>query len=770
MVLSEFYWLTVLLVFYCLVRLCCLKNKQVLITSLILGSVVGILTSWHHYSNDTKLLGDAEQFVVDVRSTDIKYDGNQIQFYGTVQETAQQKQLSEKVVVFYYAETLEEKEWWQSQNSIEKILVKGVLTPPESNRNQYQFDYQTYLFNRRIHWVLSADALTLMGNPKQNQWWNRFSMSHVKRQLVQHIDEQVTPKIGNYMKTLLLGDMESFESDLLEDFKDLGLLHLLSISGLHIQFLFAGLSYLLLRSGVTKETSYIVLVPVLFLYGSLIGWGTSAFRAIVVSFIALSAGRFQWKITSLDAWAITLLAALCIDPYQVSSVGFQLSYLLSLLLSLFSKTFLAPGQSVLTNNLKTSVVMTIASIPVLVFHFFEFPWMGTLANLIFIPFFSWVLIPLMVYLVLSFLIGETVLFASLMAVFEKVLSLPEWIAKSLSKIPFNLIVTGRIPLFLMLVFCGILFLWFIALDTKRGMRTATIGLLLTLIGVTQYQTYSPFTEVIAIDVGQGDAILIKKPFGQGNYLIDTGGSVSFKREEWTEKKQSSTVASRSLIPLLKAKGVRHLDRVFATHGDADHIQALEELATEIDIDEVVYSAGTEQKELFYRTAQTLKKKGVVFTGVVANQEAPLKVTPDLYVVWPFEAGVGENKDSLVLYGKIGAYTWLFTGDMGIEEEQELLHRYPGLTADILKVGHHGSNTSTSAVFVQQLNPEAALISTKRNNQFGHPHTEVLDILKQEEVKIYRTDLQGAIQYTHSPLMLFDPRGRFETVLKDATNF
>ncbi|MFL2099396.1 DNA internalization-related competence protein ComEC/Rec2 [Desemzia sp. FAM 24101] len=770
MVVSEFYWLTVLLVLYGLVRLYSLKNRKVLVCSLAIGGMIGLATCWHHYSNHTELLNEAGQFVVDVQPTDIKYDGNQMQFYGTVQETDQQKQVSEEVVVFYYAETLEEKEWWQSQESFEKIKIEGILTEPESNRNQYQFDYQEYLFNRRIHWVLSADTLSLVTSPKTNSYWQQFSLLHLKQRLVRHIEEQVTPKVGNYMKTLLLGDVGSFETELLQDFKDLGLLHLLSISGLHIQFLFAGLSYLLLRFGVTKETSYFIIVPILFLYGSLIGWGTSAFRAVVVSFMTLSAHRFQWKLSSFDAWSITLLLALLIDPYQISSVGFQLSYLLSLLLILFSKTFLAPQHSYLKNNLLISFVMTVASIPVLMFHFFEFPWIGTIANLIFIPFFSWVLIPLLIYLVFSFLIGDTVLFSGLLAVFEKVLSFPEWIAKSFSKIPFNLIVTGRIPLILMIVFCVVLTIWFIALETKKGIGKASVVALVALIVVAQYQAYSPITEVIVIDVGQGDAILIKEPFGKGNYLIDTGGTVSFEREEWTEKQQPSTVANRNLIPLLKAKGIRHLDRVFATHGDADHIQALAELADELPIEEVIYSAGTEQKELFSDTAQVLKKNGVALTGVLADRETPFKVTSSLYVVWPFETGTGENEDSLVLYGKIGAYNWLFTGDMGIEEEKELLDQFPGLKADILKVGHHGSNTSTSELFVQRLEPQVALISAKLNNQFGHPHTEVLDVLEQENLKIYRTDKQGAIHYVYFPYLWFDPLGRFNTILQSATNF
>ena len=108
--------------------------------------------------------------------------------------------------------------------------------------------------------------------------------------------------------------------------------------------------------------------------------------------------------------------------------------------------------------------------------------------------------------------------------------------------------------------------------------------------------------------------------------------------------------------------------------------------------------------------------------------------------------------------------------MGVEEEKELLTQFPGLKVDILKVGHHGSKTSTSEFFVQQLKPQVALISSKKKNQFGHPHAEVIELLEQEKVKIYRTDLQGAIHYTYSPFRFLDPYGRFTTILNDVTNF
>ena len=742
-----------------------LKKKIIFFTSLIIGGCVIFLAGIHQYMNQTILFESSGEFLIELQMDDVKYDGNQMQFYGVVQETAEQKELSEPIVVFYYMDSLAEKDWWQTQHHEQTLVVEGRLSPPENNRNQYLFDYKQFLFNKRIHWILSADQIKMMPKNDGNTFWDNYSLSAVKQRLIEHIDRTMTPKTADYMKTLLLGDVGAFETELLEQFKDLGLLHLLSISGLHIQFLFSIFSYILLRAGMTKESSYFILVPVLFFYGSLIGWGTSSFRAVVASFIALSAARFAIRISTLDIWSMTLIAALLTEPYQISSVGFQLSYGLSLLLVLFSKTFLVSRHNYLTQNLLISFVMTVASTPILMFHFFEFPWIGTIANLLFIPFFSWILIPLIIYLVLSFLLSGTIFFELLLKILETILSFPEWIASGLSKVPFNLIVTGRIPLFLMSVFCTALILWFVTLETKKHRKKAAIGTLIVFLTAVQYQTYSPFGEVVMIDVGQGDALLIKEPFGQGNYLIDTGGMISFGIEEaWMQKESPSTVANRHVLPLLKAKGVRKLTTVFATHGDADHIQALKEIAEELPIEEVVFPTGTENKDLFRETAQVLQNQSVMLTSVVGDKQIPVKVNSFFYVLWPFEAGEGENEDSLVLYGQIGAYKWLFTGDLGVEEEQKLLLEYPNLKVDVLKVGHHGSHTSTSESFIQQIDPEIALISVKKANQFGHPHNEVIDLLEREHVQIFRTDLNGAVHYKYFP---FRPSKRaidFQTIL------
>lgn len=139
--------------------------------------------------------------------------------------------------------------------------------------------------------------------------------------------------------------------------------------------------------------------------------------------------------------------------------------------------------------------------------------------------------------------------------------------------------------------------------------------------------------------------------------------------------------------------------------------------------------------------------------------------PSLTVLWPIEVGEGGNNDSLVLYGKVGNYYWLFTGDVEEAGELELVAFYPHLKVDILKVGHHGSQTSTSEKFIQQIKPKIALISCGLNNRYNHPNGDVLGRLADLDTTIYRTDLQGSFRYTYSNYLNDKTRKDFQTILE-----
>ncbi|GAA0340960.1 hypothetical protein GCM10008967_34110 [Bacillus carboniphilus] len=252
--------------------------------------------------------------------------------------------------------------------------------------------------------------------------------------------------------------------------------------------------------------------------------------------------------------------------------------------------------------------------------------------------------------------------------------------------------------------------------------------------------------VTMIDIGQGDSILIQMPLNKGTYLIDTGGA------DWDQEKdeEDQYIAARSiLIPYLKSLGITKVDKLIITHGDLDHAGGTLLLMEEFKISELVLGKKLLFSDLEKDILGKAKAEGI---HIHYAKEGDYWETLGgrFEILSPEGKEVNENDRSIVIKAKIHDIGFLFTGDISKEKEQTIIRRYPNLKADVLKVGHHGSNTSTSNIFLRKLNPSYALISVGRKNWYGHPHKEVLERLATEEIQVLRTDENGAIQIKINP--------------------
>lgn len=170
---------------------------------------------------------------------------------------------------------------------------------------------------------------------------------------------------------------------------------------------------------------------------------------------------------------------------------------------------------------------------------------------------------------------------------------------------------------------------------------------------------------------------------------------------------------------------------------------IEVVAKAIRIKEILTSQGSLSQPSFVRRLRGLKCHVRV---LAAGDQLPIMGSV-LQVLYPWQLGNGKNNDSLVLYGRLLNQTFLFTGDLEKEGENEIIERYPQLRVDYLKAGHHGSNTSSSAAFLDHIQPKVAFISAGKNNRYQHPHRETLTRLEDREISYYRTDIQGAVRLT-----------------------
>src|SRR5699024_3257473 len=244
--------------------------------------------------------------------------------------------------------------------------------------------------------------------------------------------------------------------------------------------------------------------------------------------------------------------------------------------------------------------------------------------------------------------------------------------------------------------------------------------------------------VTMLDIGQGDAFVIELPYRKGVFIVDAGATFDFDSFE-----PKDTVYKRVIRPYLMGRGINTIDAIFISHPHLDHHGSIRFILEEFNVHEMLISEYFEiddkelQKWLQYTNVQFTTTK--FSTRINRNGQM-------FYVLSPQRDTHDKNDNSLVLYAQIGKLNWLFTGDISKSVEEQIIKDFTNLEVDILKVAHHGSNTSTADKLLKETQPKVALIPVGRKNRYGHPAKEVIETLENGGIKIYRTDEDGAIQY------------------------
>lgn len=236
-------------------------------------------------------------------------------------------------------------------------------------------------------------------------------------------------------------------------------------------------------------------------------------------------------------------------------------------------------------------------------------------------------------------------------------------------------------------------------------------------------------EIHIIDVGQGDSILIKTP--DGHVLID-GGPGS---------------AEDDLRRYLKAEGVEEIEYFFCTHPDEDHIGGADMVINEFDVKNVVLTSHISTTATYERLLTAIENSSA--NRILSKLDAEYEVGDlKLKTIAPIGSMSSNNNSSIVLRAQYGANVAIFTGDADIDSEEEILDAYSAadLRCDLLKIGHHGSHTSTSEAWLNALRPKLAAISCGKDNKYGHPHDEIVERLNKHKVTFYQTDLEGSIVF------------------------
>lgn len=624
------------------------------------------------------------------------------------------------VQLSYKMKTSLEKKQLQQLYAGVSCVFKGGRKEPQTARNFHGFNYRDYLYKQNIHFIFDATYISECYKTSLSfvQW-----ILLLRQQTISNVTEMFPEQSGAFMNALLFGDRQQMTFEVEEQYQQFGLIHLLAISGSHIVLLMMIVYFVLLRSGVTREVATVCLIVCIPLYMVLAGASPSVIRASITGVLLLVAFICSIRLSSLDAISITAICMLIYDPYLIFNIGFQFSFVGSFALLLSAPLLLESNNGVIRNSIYISIISQLVSTPILLYHFGYFSPYSIFLNLLYVPFLSIIVLPCSIIILMCMPI-----IPFLAKGFANVLSMGLSISNDFlsycESLPLPRLIFGQTPILLVAVYYVIIVSVLIVWERGISKKIMFIVVGVFLFICTCHYIYPYFREsgsVTFLDVGQGDAILIRLPYDKGIYLIDTGGTLRINKEEWQRKKHEFSVGKDILVPFLQKEGIKTIDKLIITHGDADHIGAAQDLLSYITVKEVVFG----RKEQNTVLEKGLKKKALEKEMKISEVEegASWSVNgAEFFVLAPKEKGKrkSENDSSIVIWAKLGGLTWLFTGDLEEEGEKLLVSTYPKLRANVLKVAHHGSNTSSIAPFLNVIQPRVAIISVGERNKVWTP--------------------------------------------------
>ena len=687
------------------------KNKAALkLVGLVGGFFLIYFLFLHHRAVLQDKQAPAEINQVTLVADTLSVNGEQLSAIGKAKGQTYQ--------VFYRLKSEKEQHFFKTTSQTLVLKGKIKLSPATGQRNFQGFNYQSYLASQGIYRMAQIERLDHVVTQKNTSPLAFFHQ--LRRRALVHIQTHFPNPMRHYMTGLLFGYLDKEFDEQSQLYTSLGIIHLFALSGMQVGFFLGWFRYGLLRLGLPKDYLFIILLPFSVCYGLMTGWTASVLRSLIQSLLA------EFGIKKLDNMGITLLLMFLFLPHFLLTVGGVLSCSYAFLLCLFD----FEEMSSLKKSICTSLVLSLGILPFLTYYYGTFQPVSLILTAIFSIVFDNFLLPV---LTVFFALSGLVIFSQINPLFEWMETFLTWIQSWIGQ-PLILGKPSLLQFSLMIAVLVMLFdFW-----KKPQFRIC----LLMIFGLLMVWVKHPLTnEVTMVDVGQGDSIFLRSMKGD-TILIDVGGKVTFgSKEKWQEASQTSN-AEKTLIPYLQARGVSQIDHMVLTHTDTDHIGDLEEVAKRFKIKEICVSQGALTKPSFVKRLRTLKRP---VRTLKAGDNLPM-MGSKLQVLYPNKVGDGGNNDSIVLYGKLLGSSFLFTGDLEKEGEEELMASYPNLKAGILKAGHHGSKGSSSEAFLDQLQPSLALVSAGENNRYKHPNDETLKRFKERHIKVLRTDQNGAIRF------------------------
>ena len=618
----------------------------------------------------------------------------------------------------------------------DNLSFQGTISQPPQAPNPGVFSYRDYLSR------LGVFGLCYPTEYQVQLTTTTTLLTRLRRKIRSNLEKQV--RDPGLVLALVLGERDGLSSQRKELWRELGISHLLAISGMHVGLLALGLS--LAAHNLPLPSFYKFLLTQMMLLGYVVvaGSGASAWRAFLVSLLGAYGGLRGVQVDSLHFWALIGWLLLLWRPALLFDPGFTLSFAASGGILLWAPTLTLKSKSRLLTSVGTSLIISVIAqislAPLLLSYFGEVALLGPVSTLLFFPL---VILLLMGGLGVALGLGPL----GFGALVDQVMGLVEALERLLwpyawQWVPRRLTPVQILLWWLLFIYAG----WCLRrprLTRPRRTLSRLARLFVAVLVITSLPSvvFTPL-EITAVNVGQGDCYFIRTPSGV-HLLLDGGGDSPY----WQQRGRN--VGEQRLVPYLRHRNVERLDYVILSHPHEDHLFGLLAVLEHLEVGMVIDNGHSHTSPSYARYLELIGEKEIPYHVARAGDRLDLGDGIMLSVLYPEELVPDlpspYNNNSLVLRLDYGGMRALFTGDLEKPVLYDLVHNPQlDLRAQWLKVPHHGSRTSFLEEFYTAVNPRWATISVGPNS-FGHPHGEVVEFLTESRIR-WSTTERGPVTF------------------------
>lgn len=640
----------------------------------------------------------------------------------------------------------------------DKLKIKGEFALPDVARNRGGFNYRRFLNSNGIYGNIKVENSFVVLKP------NKSFVYTIQNLIYDNFEKIFSKEHAGILSGMIIGETSNISDDTKDNFQKAGVTHLLAVSGSNVALVITFSGYIFSKIFGKRYSDYISIVFVVF-FVMLAGASPSVVRAGIMAILGLLANILVSKSSSITNVFSSAFLILLMNPLSILNVGFILSFVgtigiitLSSFITDFFKKYIK--NKMILETVSITMAAQVALIPIMLYYFNSLSLISIFSNLLIIPITSLITILGIIIFIISIIFMPLAKLVNILIV--PMINYILVITRVCSKFDFLNLLLPTPKIWMIVTFYALLcikvykfnhrndnYLERVSFEREASFVDRTekytctiIMICICLLAISKFMPKS-YVELTAIDVGQGDAFLIITE-NQKIILVDGGGSETSDYD----------VGANILVPYLLDRGIMRLDYVFVSHAHADHIDGIYSVLKSLNVGKIYIGPQLENDEMIEELFSLANKKRVKIEQIKAKD---MLIIDDIKIeiLYPGRENIDTNVNNLSIIMKFNCNgrKILFTGDAEEKVEERLVS---DLEADILKVGHHGSKTSSSDEFIEKVSPKISLISVANNNTYGHPNKEVLERL-QKISKVFMTKDLGEINiriYRNAQMHIF----------------